>query len=221
MTKEYFRAPSINMDDPDNLKDFMLASTINGDLVAEEVAPNIHVIAGALTADEIDYLTNFCKGASQEDWEFKMKKWFEENPSTDEANKYTEENERNYWFDKSMAMEDLELCQRLMERIRPFFGSGYHLPTITDVHRQQIGEGMDEHCDMGHRTELLRSMLFYVNDDYEGGELYFPGLNFEYKPKAGDFITFPSYEKYTHGVRPVISGSHRYVLSGFAWLAKD
>jgi predicted 2-oxoglutarate/Fe(II)-dependent dioxygenase YbiX len=111
------------------------------------------------------------------------------------------------------------LYEKLIEKIKPFFGDGYDLPVFSEINRQKIGEGMDEHCDMGSRSSLLRSMLFYINDDYEGGELYFPALNFEYKPKAGDFITFPSYEKYTHGVRPVLSGSNRYVVSGFAWAA--
>lgn len=225
MTKEYFKAPSINMDDPDNLEIFSLASTISGDLAAKEIAPNIHVVSNALTEDDIQYLANLSKTATQEDWELAMRERFEEEEKLgilpNEINKYTKENERTYWFDKSLTVPDREFCESLIERVRPFFGDGYQLNTIIDIHRQKIGEGMDEHSDMGERPELLRAMLFYINDDYEGGELYFPGLDFEYKPKAGDFVTFPSYEKYTHGVRPVLSGSERYVMAGFAWLAKN
>lgn len=219
MKREYFKAEFINTDDPDDIEKFSLASTVSGDLVAIEIAPNGYVIHNALTQDELEYLNNFCRRATQEDWERHYKEMGEKHKQADERNKYTEENDQNYWYDKSMMLEDLDFCDRLMERIQPFFGPGYTLPRITEVHRQQVGEGMDEHADMGHRKDLLRSMLFYLNDDYEGGELYFPALNFEYKPKAGDFVTFPSYERYTHGVRPVLSGSDRYVLAGFAWQA--
>ena len=62
-------------------------------------------------------------------------------------------------------------------------------------------------------------IIFYVNGDFNDGELYFPKLNFEYKPQAGDFITFPSSKDYLHGVKIVGEGPSRYALSGFAWAA--
>jgi hypothetical protein len=213
MTKEYFKASSINMDDPDNLEIFSLASTVNGNLIAKELAPGIHVVSNALDQRELDYLNKLCREATQEDWEVFSKNW---DYSNDEDGTVAE-TYQNYWADKSLEIVNKSLCKRLVEKIRPFFGDGYDLPVFGEVHRQKIGEGMDQHHDMGSRSDLLRSMLFYLNDDYEGGELYFPALDFEYKPKAGDFITFPSYRKYTHGVRPVLSGSNRYVISNFAW----
>lgn len=214
MQREYFKASSIKTEDPDNLEAFALASTVSDNLVAEEVSPGIHVISNALTPNELEYLDTLCRSATQEDWEAVYRDY---DYSKDE--KTVAEAYQNYWHDKSMYISDGDFCLNLVEKIKPFFGNGYELPVISEIHRQKINEGMDEHCDMGERTSLLRSMLFYINDDYEGGELYFPALNFEYKPKPGDFITFPSYEKYTHGVRPVLSGSDRYVLAGFAWAA--
>jgi hypothetical protein len=218
MVKDHFKAPSINTDDPENLEIFSLAKTSHGELVAEELKPNIYVIRGALTDDEIKYLDDLARTATSEDWERYYKSYFLDKG---EPVNLTEENERNYWYDKSMEIGDLEFCEGPIKRVKPFFGDGYHLPLITHVHRQKVGEGMDEHSDMGERSKLLRSAIFYVNDDYEGGELYFPALDFEYKPKAGDFITFPSYEKFTHGVKPVLSGSDRYVLAGFAWQSEN
>lgn len=34
------------------------------------------------------------------------------------------------------------------------------------------------------------SGIFYLNDDFDGGEIYFPNLNFSYKPVKGSFIWF-------------------------------
>jgi len=56
------------------------------------------------------------------------------------------------------------------------------------------------------------SILAYLNDDYEGGELYFPELNFGIKPKVGMLILFPGSLHYVHGVAPITSGV-RYTLS--------
>jgi len=64
------------------------------------------------------------------------------------------------------------------------------------------------HLDNHHKFEYLsHSTIIYLNDDYEGGEIYFPKLDFEYKPKCGDVIIFPcDSEEYLHGVKEVTQG---------------
>jgi len=57
--------------------------------------------------------------------------------------------------------------------------------------------------------------LFYFNDDYEGGELYFPQHGIEFKPKARAAYFFPGDRYYAHGVRPVKSGNR--FTSPFFW----
>jgi predicted 2-oxoglutarate/Fe(II)-dependent dioxygenase YbiX len=56
--------------------------------------------------------------------------------------------------------------------------------------------------------------LFYINDDYEGGELYFPHQGIQFKPKAGAAYFFPGDMNYIHGVTPIKSGI-RYVCPFF------
>lgn len=56
--------------------------------------------------------------------------------------------------------------------------------------------------------------LFYLNDDYEGGELYFPNQNIKFKPKAGAAYFFPGDKNYIHGVTEIKSGI-RYTVPFF------
>lgn len=56
--------------------------------------------------------------------------------------------------------------------------------------------------------------LFYLNDDYEGGELYFPNQDIKFKPKAGAAYFFPGDLEYIHGVTPIVSGI-RYTVPFF------
>ena len=56
------------------------------------------------------------------------------------------------------------------------------------------------------------SVLFYLNDDYEGGELEFTKLGLTIKPKKGMMIAFPSYFEFSHRVHPVKFGT-RYSLA--------
>jgi len=56
--------------------------------------------------------------------------------------------------------------------------------------------------------------LFYINDDYEGGELYFPNQDIRFKPKRGAAYFFPGDMNYIHGVSEIISGI-RYTVPFF------
>ena len=55
------------------------------------------------------------------------------------------------------------------------------------------------------------SFLFYLNDQYGGGELEFYELGLTIKPKKGMMIAFPSYKEFAHKVHPVTWG-YRYSL---------
>lgn len=48
--------------------------------------------------------------------------------------------------------------------------------------------------------------LLYLNDAYEGGEIYFPLQDIQLKMNAGDAVFFPGDFNYQHGVTEVTSG---------------
>lgn len=58
--------------------------------------------------------------------------------------------------------------------------------------------------------------VIYLNDDYEGGEIYFPDHGIDFKPVAGTVVFFPSNKLYNHGVKAIKSGV-RYTSAQF-WL---
>jgi len=59
------------------------------------------------------------------------------------------------------------------------------------------------------------SLLLYINDDYEGGSLYFPNFDIRIKPTAGMLVAFPSDHRYMHAAEPLISGE-RFVIVSWA-----
>lgn len=56
------------------------------------------------------------------------------------------------------------------------------------------------------------SVLVYINDDYEGGELYFPRHNLTIIPEQGMLVCFPGNLFYQHEVKEV-QGTTRYAVS--------
>jgi predicted 2-oxoglutarate/Fe(II)-dependent dioxygenase YbiX len=81
--------------------------------------------------------------------------------------------------------------------------------------RYSVGEQYGFHYDGGTGSKRSISVLIYLNDDYEGGELEFPNFKLKIKPKAGTLILFPSNYAYGHIAHPVTSGT-KYVI--VTWL---
>lgn len=65
--------------------------------------------------------------------------------------------------------------------------------------------------DLGINDFNNMSVTIYLNDDFEGGEYYFPTQNKTFKPRMGDLIIFPGNMHYNHIISKVTSGS-RYTI---------
>lgn len=77
-------------------------------------------------------------------------------------------------------------------------------------------------CDSFYNFSSLfleYAALCYINDDYEGGEIFFPDYNKIIKPSVNEFIFFPGTAYYMHGVKEVISGN-RLVVQNFLTTTK-
>jgi predicted 2-oxoglutarate/Fe(II)-dependent dioxygenase YbiX len=95
--------------------------------------------------------------------------------------------------------------------------------TKPGIRKWNPGENQDVHADgetaggwPGYNYIVDYGSIIYLNDDYEGGEIFFPKYNIHMKPKAGTLIFFPSTNMYAHGVTEVISGV-RYTSPHF-WI---
>ena len=75
------------------------------------------------------------------------------------------------------------------------------------------GQHFQQHHDHGFSYNCTLSLVGYMNDDYEGGELEFQLQNLMIKPEAGDLFVFPSNFMYPHRAMPVHSGTKYSVVT--------
>ena len=68
------------------------------------------------------------------------------------------------------------------------------------------GNYFKEHSDHGFSYVATVSMVGYVNEDYVGGELVFPKIGIQVKPKSGDLYIFPSTYLFSHAAMPISEG---------------
>lgn len=111
------------------------------------------------------------------------------------------------------------------------------------IHRYYEGAAMGAHFDQQEgNTSLKYSIVIYLNDDYEGGEVSFvvkeapipmdekpredlndmqnkDRIDFYVKPKAGSALVFPAFAPYYHTAHLVKSGK-KYMIPGH-WVEGD
>jgi hypothetical protein len=105
-----------------------------------------------------------------------------------------------------------EMCTERYFKGLGINGNDYQLDLNTiPIKEWYEGQSMGPHFDgQDGNTNLAFSLVAYLNDDYEGGEIHFPNQNITIKPKAGSLIIFPSQEPFIHEVKTITSGT-RYM----------
>jgi predicted 2-oxoglutarate/Fe(II)-dependent dioxygenase YbiX len=110
--------------------------------------------------------------------------------------------------------------------VREHFGEGALGVRDPHICVWRAGSEMPPHADDQHPDPTERhatpdrdyAVILYLNDDFEGGELWFPDLGVEIKPKKGTLVAFPGGASHFHGIAP-IRGGDRYSL--LCWLSRD
>lgn len=78
-----------------------------------------------------------------------------------------------------------------------------------EILRYQESQKLTWHSDDGEAHPCLISFVYYINDDYQGGEIEFKEKlgGIPYKPEANSLIIFPSSSDYIHRVLPITKGT--------------
>jgi hypothetical protein len=191
---------------------------------------NIVAIEDFMTEEELTLLNNFAR--ANETWDVTETHYNEDGTVIYDS---------GYWDHRvatapilnsiapevSKAIKGMQ--KRLKERVDSFFNLDAH-PTSPAIVRWLPGQRQQPHADKELHEGENRGKpndfpyydiagLFYINDDYEGGELYFPNQGIQFKPKAGAAYFFPGDMNYIHGVTEIKSGI-RYVCP-FFWTIKS
>lgn len=76
----------------------------------------------------------------------------------------------------------------------------------------KYGEGADFPISGKDDGDHL-NVMYYLNDDYEGGAVEFPSLGITYQPKANEVLIFPASKGFEYTVGKMTSGTKYSVVS--------
>ena len=194
----------------------------------KEIGPDIWCIEDFLSKEELSQLIELAESKTQEEWEYQYNFDIEQSASQDGKLKKGDaefdevvKKKNVFWDDKMLAIPFKDLSKVLTKRTLEAFNNEYRINDIARIQRQYPGTELKVHHDQGYDMTLLRAVIIYLNDDYEGGELYFTQHDLKVKPGAGTLVSFPGTDEYLHGVANVLPGKTRYVISTFAFLKDE
>ena len=124
----------------------------------------------------------------------------------------------------ALASRVIELVRKAYAcEIEPFFNCKLKSLESPHVLRYSRGSHYKPHSDSDilnletGRWEKAQnrnySLLIYLDEDFEGGELVFPNFDYKLRPEAGMLAAFPSDCRYLHGAMPVLSGVRHAIVS--------
>jgi len=122
------------------------------------------------------------------------------------------------WQDKNYNLENEVVTHSIIEKLSHFVklvDPSLEASGLKTLQRMQEGIQLKAHTDQDTDPSIRYATIIYINDNYNGGELFFTNKDIEIKPKAGSLIVFPGTNEFNHGVRHVQAGPIRYVLVGF------
>lgn len=84
-----------------------------------------------------------------------------------------------------------------------------------EILKYETGQSVTWHCDDGEAHPSKISFVYYINDDYAGGEIQFKNkvYTMPIKPSKDSLIVFPSGIEYIHRVLPVLEGTKYSIIS--------
>jgi predicted 2-oxoglutarate/Fe(II)-dependent dioxygenase YbiX len=170
---------------------------------------DIKMFKNIISQEEADLILDTAKSMSEEDWLVYRK---------------TQRHEKDEWLDQILETSKIDKIDRsiftnISNKIiniisKEYNDKEYRFNDMDHLYRFQEGDSMKVHHDVGMDPTVKFGAVLYLNDDFDGGEIYYPKMNIEVKPTNLSLIVHPANAIYSHGVKEVTRGI-RYSLTTF------
>ena len=185
------------------------------------IDPEIFYIENVLEPDELEYLQDFCKNSGE--WVSVL--GLESESLWNNNTKHVSDDRAAMAIHKvNLAMAELVNSDIAVHH--PHYNVNRYTPKSNPKVEGSTWWDDDEwslnpHWDNAYGTlpegsEMIYGVIFYINDDYTGGEVSYTEKNITFKPKPNTILAHSGKEEYIHGVKKVTSGE-RYTLATFAF----
>jgi hypothetical protein len=181
-------------------------------MIIENPDPNIFVVKNFIDSDQAQSLVNLAEIATDDEWA---------------KYNYTDRDEHNEWENRILMLSQCDgfndtkkelvanIFLKIQNEINALLNKDiYEYTDFNSIYRSVVGQSMKTHHDAGGGARFKYGVVLYLNDNYKGGEIFYPNIDIEFKPEAYSLVLHPAHEAYRHGVKEVSSGT-RYSMTTF------
>jgi len=183
--------------------------------IINEYGYNVEEVDDFLTLEECDKIIELCDGKLKE-----SKIYSGEGDIYDKSKRDSEQ----CWLE-----DDNIMIRKIRDKVRMYTNTVENYQEMLQVVRYKIGgfischydacDGDEEYCKRlnGEYGERYITVLFYLNDDFEGGRTIFPYIKRYIKAKKGKCVIFKNVNKDGNIIRQSLHESSE-VISGEKWI---
>jgi hypothetical protein len=175
---------------------------------------DIVVIENFLTDEESDTLNNLVRNVEENMWDWKGDHEFGELSSDFKKKTLFMKSTEDY---RNIFMPILDkIRDRAINAFFEEFPNQASVFTFLDTIVRTFDHGLTLHYDGNDlNSRVTHGFVIYLNDDFDGGEVYYPTLGISIKPIKNSLVIHPGTIEYLHGVTDVTNGV-RFNLAFFA-----
>lgn len=160
----------------------------------KKISPDLYEIENFISDEELNEIMNFINTLEEKDWYF--------------------DDSDDFWNGKRTQYEE-GMLKKLTKRVNGILETNIDNTGLA-IQRFKKDEYIKEHrdywiYDLDHHIRF--GLVLYLNDNYEGGEIYYPELDIKIKPKSRSLFIHGG--NILHQSMPVISDSIRYFSTCF------
>lgn len=176
---------------------------------------DIVIIENFLTEEESSILNELVRNVAEDRWDWKGDHEFGElSPDFQRKTLFMKSSEeyRNKYMPILGAIQE-----RAISAFHAEFPGQATAFTFLDTIIRTFDHGLTLHADGSelNSNRVTHGFVAYLNDDFVGGEVYYPNLGISLKPIKNSLVIHPGTLEYLHGVTDVTSGV-RFNLAFFA-----
>ena len=183
------------------------------------------VVKNFITQEEIQEYMNMINNVTEKQWD----EWYMSQLKVFTKQKFGREDVDNLvkeglyeitsnWNDKNYSFINSKIHHKIDKRFNQVLEKtkeGLTLSGFYFIQRMYEGVELVSHHDQNTDESIKHAAVIYINNDYNGGEIFWAKKDFEMKPDPGDLLLFGGDPEWEHGVRFVTKGPKRYVLPAF------
>ena len=165
------------------METFAKQEFIDANFNVQELIPGVLLVEDFITDNELNELMDIINTTPEEDWSIEytlnLKRFCLEKFGRDDVENLVKEGKFEItmgWQDKNLALKNHKITEIINNRLQEILykaKSGMELASMKTLQRMQSGVELKPHTDQKTDPSIHYAQILYLNDNYEGGELYF------------------------------------------------